>query len=45
MLSELAAKTGMSQQDLLNQLATALPQIINHLTPNGRMPTLAEFDK
>jgi uncharacterized protein YidB (DUF937 family) len=44
-LSELAAKTGMSQQDLLNQLATALPQIINHLTPNGRMPTLAEFDK
>jgi uncharacterized protein YidB (DUF937 family) len=29
----------------MNQLATALPQIINHLTPNGRMPTLADLEK
>ena len=35
----------MSQQELLNQLAAALPQIINHLTPNGRMPTLADLEK
>ena len=35
----------MSQQDLLNQLATVLPQLINHLTPNGRVPTLADFEK
>ena len=44
-LGELAAKTGMSQQELLNQLATALPQIINHMTPQGRMPTLADLDE
>jgi uncharacterized protein YidB (DUF937 family) len=44
-LNELSQRTGMSQQDLLNQLATVLPQLINHLTPNGRMPTLADLDK
>jgi putative toxin-antitoxin system antitoxin component (TIGR02293 family) len=44
-LAQLSQKTGMSQQELLNRLATALPQIINHLTPNGRMPTLAGLGK
>jgi uncharacterized protein YidB (DUF937 family) len=44
-LAQLSQRTGMSQQELLNQLSTALPQIINHLTPNGRMPTLADLEK
>jgi uncharacterized protein YidB (DUF937 family) len=44
-LSQLSARTGMSQQELLNQLAAVLPQLINGLTPKGRMPTLAEFDQ
>ena len=44
-LNELSQRTGMSQQEMLNQLATVLPQLINHLTPNGRMPTLADLDK
>jgi uncharacterized protein YidB (DUF937 family) len=44
-LNELSQRTGMSQQELLNQLATVLPQLINHLTPNGRVPTLAELEK
>jgi uncharacterized protein YidB (DUF937 family) len=44
-LDELAARSGMSQQELLNQLAMALPQLVHHLTPNGRMPTLADFEK
>jgi uncharacterized protein YidB (DUF937 family) len=44
-LNELSQRTGMSQQELLNQLSAALPQIINHLTPNGRVPTLAELEK
>ena len=44
-LNELSQRTGMSQQELLNQLATVLPQIINHLTPNGRMPTLADLER
>ena len=44
-LSKLSAQTGMSQQELLNQLALVLPQLINKLTPNGRVPTAAELEQ
>ena len=35
----------MSQQELLTQLAAVLPQVINGLTPKGRIPTLADFEE
>ena len=41
-LGSLAAQAGISKDDLLAQLAQALPEIINKLTPNGRLPTQAE---
>jgi uncharacterized protein YidB (DUF937 family) len=44
-IDDLAARAGMSREQLLQQLATVLPQLINHLTPNGRMPTLADLEK
>ncbi len=44
-LNELSQRTGMSQQELLTQLAAVLPQLINHMTPQGRMPTLADLEK
>src|SRR5277367_676847 len=44
-LNELSQRTGMSQQELLSQLATVLPQLIHQLTPNGRIPTLADLEK
>ena len=44
-LDQLSKSTGMSQQELLNQLAAVLPQVINKLTPNGRVPTLADFEE
>ena len=44
-LDELSRRTGMSQQELLNQLAAVLPQLVNNLTPKGRMPTLADFEE
>jgi uncharacterized protein YidB (DUF937 family) len=44
-LNELSQRTGLSQQELLQQLAAVLPQVINKLTPNGRMPTLADLDQ
>jgi len=43
-ISQLAQKAGMSEQDLLAQLAQALPGIVNHLTPNGRLPVAGELD-
>jgi uncharacterized protein YidB (DUF937 family) len=42
-ISDLARQSGLSEQELLAQLAQALPGIINKLTPNGRLPTTAEL--
>ncbi len=42
-LDQISASTGIPKDQLLNQLATVLPQVINKLTPNGRMPTLADL--
>jgi putative toxin-antitoxin system antitoxin component (TIGR02293 family) len=44
-LNELSQRTGMKQKELLDRLATVLPQIINDLTPNGLMPRLADLEK
>jgi uncharacterized protein YidB (DUF937 family) len=38
-LQDLAAKSGLSQEELLQQLALVLPNLVNHLTPNGTLPT------
>ncbi len=43
-LGELSKRTGMSQQELLQQLALVLPQVINNLTPKGRLPTPTDFE-
>jgi uncharacterized protein YidB (DUF937 family) len=37
-LSHLSQKSGMSQGDLLGQLAKMLPQVVDHLTPQGQVP-------
>jgi uncharacterized protein YidB (DUF937 family) len=37
-IQQLAAKTGLSPQDLAAKLAAALPQAIDKLTPNGTVP-------
>ena len=42
-ISDLAARSGLSEQELLAQLSAVLPQLINNLTPAGRMPTAAEL--
>jgi len=42
-ISDLAAKSGLSEQQLLAQLSAVLPQLINNLTPAGRLPTAAEL--
>jgi len=41
-ISNLAAQSGMSEQELLAQLSKVLPNIVNYLTPNGRLPTTTE---
>ena len=38
-IDSLASKSGMSRDDLLNGLSQYLPKVIDHLTPDGRLPT------
>jgi uncharacterized protein YidB (DUF937 family) len=39
----LAQQTGMSEQEISTHLSQILPNVVDKLTPNGRMPTQAEL--
>jgi uncharacterized protein YidB (DUF937 family) len=41
----LASQTGMSSDELLQNLAKHLPDVVNHLTPDGRLPSEQELAK
>lgn len=41
-LAELSQRTGLSREELLSRLATAIPATVDELTPGGRMPTEEE---
>ena len=41
-ISDVAQQAGISEQDLLTQLSQHLPQFVDKLTPNGRIPSLQE---
>jgi uncharacterized protein YidB (DUF937 family) len=41
-ISELAARFGMNPQELAQKLSQLLPQVIDHLTPNGRVAGTAD---
>lgn len=42
-LDELAQKSGLTRAELLLRLNAALPEVVNRLTPNGRLPTEDEL--
>jgi hypothetical protein len=39
----LAQNSGLSEDELTKQLSQVLPTVVDKLTPNGRIPTLAEI--
>jgi uncharacterized protein YidB (DUF937 family) len=41
-IAELTQKTGLSRSELLERLSKTLPDAVNRMTPNGRVPTEAE---
>jgi uncharacterized protein YidB (DUF937 family) len=41
-INGLMSQTGLSREDLLSGLSQQLPDVINHLTPDGRLPTEGE---
>ncbi len=42
-INMLASQTGMSRDELLSGLSQYLPGVIDHLTPDGRLPTDSEL--
>ena len=42
-LKNLAERSGMSEEELLRQLSQVLPQVVDKLTPQGRLPTPSEI--
>jgi uncharacterized protein YidB (DUF937 family) len=44
-INALTSQTGLSREDLLAGLSQELPNVINHLTPDGRMPTEQEASR
>jgi len=44
-INSLTSQTGLSRDELLSGLSQHLPEIINHLTPDGRLPTESELSR
>jgi uncharacterized protein YidB (DUF937 family) len=42
-IDSLASRSGMSREELLRGLSQYLPGVIDHLTPDGRLPTESEL--
>jgi uncharacterized protein YidB (DUF937 family) len=42
-IKNLSQQSGLSEDDLSKQLSQVLPGLVDKLTPNGRLPTLAEL--
>jgi uncharacterized protein YidB (DUF937 family) len=42
-IDQLSSQSGLSRDDLLGGLSKLLPQVIDHLTPEGRLPTENEL--
>jgi uncharacterized protein YidB (DUF937 family) len=44
-IKTLAQRSGMSEEELTKQLSQLLPGLVDKLTPQGRLPTLAELSQ
>ena len=44
-IKTLAQQTGLSEDELTKQLSQVLPGVVDKLTPNGRLPTIAELSQ
>jgi uncharacterized protein YidB (DUF937 family) len=44
-IDQLSAQSGLSRDDLLQGLSQYLPDVVNHLTPDGRLPNENEMSE
>jgi uncharacterized protein YidB (DUF937 family) len=45
MLETLAQQTGLSREEILSRLSKNLPEAVDKYTPDGRIPTAADFGR
>ena len=45
MLNQLTQHTGLSREELLSRLTRELPQAVDKMTPEGRLPTEQEASR
>jgi uncharacterized protein YidB (DUF937 family) len=44
-IGALISQTGLSREELLSGLSQQLPEVVNHMTPDGRLPTEQEVSR
>jgi uncharacterized protein YidB (DUF937 family) len=44
-IKTLAQRSGLSEDEITKQLSQVLPGVVDKLTPNGRLPTIAELSQ
>jgi uncharacterized protein YidB (DUF937 family) len=44
-IKTLAQRSGLSEEELTKQLSQVLPSLVDKLTPQGRLPTMAELSE
>ena len=44
-LDAVAQQTGLSREEILSRLSRNLPEAVDKYTPDGRLPTAADFSK
>jgi uncharacterized protein YidB (DUF937 family) len=44
-INALASRTGMSRDELLSALSEHLPEVVNQMTPDGKVPTANELSR
>ncbi|MCA6118849.1 DUF937 domain-containing protein [Bradyrhizobium sp. WSM 1738] len=44
-IDQLSSQSGLSRDDLLQGLSQFLPDVVNHLTPDGRLPSDSEMSE
>ena len=44
-VDELAKRTGLSPNEVISELAKMLPNVVDRLTPDGRLPTPGELQR
>ena len=44
-VDQLSRRTGLSRDQVINELAKVLPNVVDRMTPDGRLPTRGEFER